>query len=55
MNCMSKSVPLLEVVYFLHAQVSTGVYEKLICEVLSGKVVTDSSVVSRIVWSSWTR
>ncbi|KAL5463172.1 hypothetical protein EMCRGX_G032049 [Ephydatia muelleri] len=37
-----------------YMQVSTGVYEKLICEVLSGKVVTDSSVVSRIVWSSWT-
>ena len=36
-------------------QVSTGVYEKLICDVSSGKVVVDTSVISRIVWSSWTR
>ena len=36
-------------------QVSTGVYERLVFEVASGKQITSSDVINKITWASWTR
>ena len=40
--------------YFLF-QISTGVYERLVFEVASGKQITSSDVINKITWASWTR
>jgi WD40 repeat protein len=37
-----------------HLQVSTGVYERLVFEVASGKQITSSDVINKITWASWT-
>ena len=36
-------------------QVSTGAYEKIVFQTSSGKHITDTNLIGKIVWASWTR
>ncbi|XP_063080185.1 echinoderm microtubule-associated protein-like 5 [Engraulis encrasicolus] len=37
-----------------HLQVSTGTYRRLVFEVASGRLLTDTTAIDRITWATWT-